>query len=171
MRDTDLYRHLLGLVAPWSVGRVELNVAAQRVDVCWVEHPRGYKWSCPECGQEGPLHDHGEERIFLHSRPPRVNCSQHGVRQVKLPWAEPHSRFTLLFERFTIDVLQQTNTQAARDILGIGWDEAWHLPGTRWSGRLPGAWPAGRPRLSRCWEWMKNRPARGRKTMSPSSVI
>lgn len=137
MRDTDLYRHLLGLVAPWSVGRVELDVAAQRVDV-WVEHPRGHKWSCPECGQEGPLHDHAEERIwrhldscqfqtFLHSRPPRMNCPRHGVRQVKLPWAEPHSRFTLLFERFAIDVLRQTNTQAAREILGISWDEAWHL--------------------------------------------
>lgn len=137
MRDTDLYRHLLGLVAPWSVDRVELDVATQRVDV-WVEHPRGHKWSCPECGQEGPLHDHGAERTwrhldscqfqtFLHSRPPRMNCPRHGVRQVKLPWAEPHSRFTLLFERFAIDVLRQANTQAAREILGISWDEAWHL--------------------------------------------
>lgn len=137
MRDTDLYRQLLGLVAPWSVERVELDVSAQRVDV-WVTHPRGHKWPCPECGQEGPLHDHAEERVwrhldscqfqtFLHSRPPRMNCSTHGVRQVKLPWAEPFSRFTLLFERFAIDVLLQTNIQAAREILFISWDEAWHL--------------------------------------------
>ncbi len=137
MRDTDLYRHLLGLVAPWSVGRVALDVATQRVDV-WVEHPKGHRWSCPECGQEGSLHDHAEERVwrhldscqfqtFLHARPPRMNCSEHGVRQVRLPWAEPHSRFTLLFERFAIDVLRQTNTKAARTILRISWDEAWHL--------------------------------------------
>lgn len=26
MRDTELYRHLLGLEAPWKVGRVELSV-------------------------------------------------------------------------------------------------------------------------------------------------
>jgi maltose O-acetyltransferase len=39
MRDTDLYRHLLGLAAPWSVGRVKLDVPAQRVDV-WVDIPR-----------------------------------------------------------------------------------------------------------------------------------
>ncbi len=38
MRDTELYRHLLGLGAPWEVGRVELSVADGRVDV-WVEHP------------------------------------------------------------------------------------------------------------------------------------
>lgn len=137
MRDTDLYRHLLGLVDPWSVGRVELDIAAQRVDV-WVEHPNGRKWPCPECGKEGALHDHAEERVwrhldscqfqtFLHASPPRVACPEHGVRQVRLPWAEPHARFTLLFERFAIDVLKHTNTQAARAILRISWDEAWHL--------------------------------------------
>lgn len=137
MRDTDLYRHLLGLESPWSVGRVELDVAAQRVDV-WVEHPKGMKWPCPECGREGALYDHAEERVwrhldscqfqtFLHARPPRVDCSEHGVRQVRLPWAEPHARFTLLFERFAIDVLRHTSIQAARLILGISWDEAWHL--------------------------------------------
>jgi transposase len=66
-------------------------------------------------------------QTFLHARPQRVDCPEHGVRQARLPWAEPHSRFTLLFERFAIDVLRQTNTQAARAILGISWDEAWHL--------------------------------------------
>ena len=137
MRDTDLYRHLLGLVDPWSVGRVELDITTQRVDV-WVEHPKGHRWPCPECGKEGTLYDHGEERVWrhldscqfqtiLHARPPRIDCPEHGVRQVKLPWAESHSRFTLLFERFAIDVLRQTNTQAAKAILGISWDEAWHL--------------------------------------------
>jgi transposase len=33
MRDTELYRHLLGLEAPWSVAPVELNAKEQRVDV------------------------------------------------------------------------------------------------------------------------------------------
>ncbi|MDH4333622.1 MAG: ISL3 family transposase [Desulfobulbaceae bacterium] len=137
MRDTELYRHLLGLVEPWSVSRVELDVATQRVDV-WVEHPRGQKWQCPECEKEGSLHDHAEERVwrhldscqfqtFLHARPPRVDCPEHGARQVRLPWAEPHARFTLLFERFAIDVLLHTNIQSARTILRISWDEAWHL--------------------------------------------
>ena len=137
MQDTELYKHLLGLAAPWFVERVDLNMADQRVDV-WVEDPRNLKWECPECGSGCSLHDHAEERTwrhldscqfhtFLHARPPRVNCPEHGVRQVRLPWAEPHSRFTLLFERLAIDVLRRTTTQAARSILGLSWDEAWHL--------------------------------------------
>lgn len=137
MRDTELYRYLLGLEEPWSVARVELDVVTQRVDV-WVEHPKGKKWPCPVCKKEKSLYDHGEERAwrhldscqfqtFLHARPPRVDCPVHGVRQVRLPWAEPHARFTLLFERFAIDVLRHTSIQAARLILRISWDEAWHL--------------------------------------------
>lgn len=137
MRDTTLYQHLLGIVHPWTVSRVELDTEKQRVDV-WVEHPKGLKWPCPECEAEGTLHDHAEERVwrhldscqfqtFLHAKPPRVHCPEHGVRQVKLPWAEPKARFTLLFERFAIEVLMQTHIQAARKILRISWDEAWHI--------------------------------------------
>jgi len=33
MRDVELYRHLLGLEAPWTVRSVELNVLGQRADV------------------------------------------------------------------------------------------------------------------------------------------
>lgn len=36
MRDTELYQHLLGVVAPWTVRTVELSVQDGRVDV-WVE--------------------------------------------------------------------------------------------------------------------------------------
>jgi len=137
MRDTELYHHLLGLEDPWFVREVNLDTEAQRVDV-WVEHPKGLHWPCPECGIEGPLHDHAGERVwrhldscqfqtFLRARPPRVICPEHGVRQVRLAWAEPHARFTVLFERFAIEVLSHTHIEAGRRILRISWDEAWHL--------------------------------------------
>lgn len=137
MQDTELYRHLLGLESPWTVANVNLDVATQRVDV-YVEHPKGQKWPCPHCGELLPVYDHSEERVwrhldscqfltFLHARPPRVKCPQHGVRQVQLPWAEPKSRFTLLFERMAIDVMQLTHIRAAQQILRISWDETWHI--------------------------------------------
>jgi transposase len=46
---------------------------------------------------------------------------------VQLPWAEPRSRFTLLFERLAIDVLKEATVLGATRILRISWDEAWHL--------------------------------------------
>lgn len=137
MRDTDLYRHLLGLESPWTVARVELNVAQQRVDV-WAEHADGAQWPCPECARLLAIYDHAEERVwrhldscqfmtYLHAAAPRVSCPEHGVRQVRLPWAEPRSRFTALFERLAIDVLSETSVLGATRILRISWDEAWHL--------------------------------------------
>ena len=136
MRDTELYRQILGLEKPWSVSKVELNVGAQQVDV-WVEHEASVRWPCPECQSELAIRDHAEERVWrhldtcqfrtlLHARVPRVDCPEHGVHQVKVPWAEVRSRFTLLMERFIIDVLQQcANLTAAERILRISWDEAW----------------------------------------------
>jgi transposase len=137
MRDTELYRHLLGLESPWEVSRVELSVAEERVDV-WAGHPRGARWRCPECDVELPTYDHAEERAwrhldslqfltFLHARPPRVNCPDHGVRQVRLPWAEPMSRFTTLFERMAVDVLKECDVLGASRLLRTSWDETWHL--------------------------------------------
>jgi hypothetical protein len=37
-----------------------------------------------------------------HAQPPRVECPTHGIRQVRLPWAEARARFTSLFERLAI---------------------------------------------------------------------
>jgi len=62
----------------------------------------------------------------MHARP-RVDCPAHGVRQVRLPWGEPRSRFTALFERLAIDVLSETDVTGAARILRVSWDEAWGL--------------------------------------------
>jgi len=137
MQDTGLYEYLLGITAPWTVSRVTLDVQGQRVDV-WAEHAGGVRWACPECAQGLSLYDHVEERTwrhldscsyrtYLHARIPRVACPEHGVVQIRIPWAEPQARFTRLFERLAIDVLRECSITGASHILGLSWDEAWHL--------------------------------------------
>ena len=137
MQDTELYRYLLGLESPWEVSRVELSVADQRVDV-WASHPKGTRFACPECERQLAVYDHADERAwrhldscqfltYLHARAPRVECPVHGVRTVALPWAEPHSRFTMLFERLAVDVLKECDVEGACRILRISWDEGWRL--------------------------------------------
>src|SRR3989304_1412425 len=137
MQDTALYQYLLGLNSPWTVSRGELNVKRQCVEV-WAAHLEGALWACPECAQELPLYDHAEERTWRHldscqyethlrARIPRVACGEPGGVQVKVPWAEARSRFTLLFERLAIDVLGQCDVTGATKILRISWDEAWGI--------------------------------------------
>lgn len=136
MEDCQLYEYLLGLKTPWKVDRIALDVKGRRVDV-WAIHGES-EWECPECGAKAPLYDHAEERAwrhldscqfqtYLHARIPRVKCSEHGVLQAKAPWAEPQSRFTLLFERLAIDVLRECDVSGAKRILGLSWDEAWGI--------------------------------------------
>ena len=140
MQDTKLYETILGLQAPWQVARVALDTAQQRVDV-WVEHREGTSWTCPECERALGCRDHAEERSWrhldtcqfqtiLHARIPRIECPTHGVRQVRVPWAEARGRFTLLLERLIIDVIQQCSTlTGACRLLRISWDEAWGVHG------------------------------------------
>jgi len=137
MNDVELYQAVLGIEAPWRVADVKLELGEGRVDV-HVEHGRSDRFACPECGTMCPVYDHSPERTWrhldtcqyqtlLHASPPRVKCSEHGVRQAALPWAEKKSQFTMLFERFAIEVLRATDVAHASRILGISWDEAWTI--------------------------------------------
>ncbi len=135
MRDTELYQQVLGLTEPWSVERVELDVSGRQVNV-WVEHAAGVSWPCPQCRTALATYDHAPERVWrhldtcqfethLHARIPRVNCPEHGVINVAVPWAEARSRFTLLMECLIINVLRECSTvSGACALLNVSWDEA-----------------------------------------------
>ena len=133
MQDRELYRQILGIEAPWFVERVELKLAEGEVHI-YLEHREMTSWPCPECGASCQLYDHQGERqwrhldtcqyqTILHARPPRTECAEHGVRVLKLTWAEPSSRFTALMERLVIDWLKAASQKAVGEQLGLSWDE------------------------------------------------
>lgn len=137
MESKDLYRYLLGLNTPWTVERVDLDMAKQHVEV-YVDHPEGTRFACPQCGTECAVYDHLAERTwrhldscqfltYLHAKPPRITCPEHGIRQASLPWAEEGSRFTHMFEVLAIDMLHAANVKHAAALLRISWHQAWHL--------------------------------------------
>lgn len=129
----NLYTAVLGLKAPWSVERVETQLDAGEVHVT-VALPTNTRWVCPECGAAAPIHDHQDRswrhldtcqfHTIVHARVPRLNCPTHGIRQLKVPWAEPGSQFTAMFEALAIDWLQQASVTAVSKHLRISWDEA-----------------------------------------------
>jgi transposase len=133
MQDRELYRQILGIQSPWFVDRVELKLEAGEVGV-YLEHEFGIEWPCAECGRMCRLYDHQAERkwrhldtcqyrTILHAKPPRSECPEHGVRLVKLPWAEAGSRFTALFEALAISWLKQASQKAVAQQLNLSWDE------------------------------------------------
>jgi transposase len=132
----ELHRHyglLLGIKSPWEVQGVKLDMAGRRVEIR-LEWGMGSTVACPECGQQCTVADHGPERTWRHldtmrfetlirARVPRSRCPQDGVKTISVPWAEPGSRFTLLFEGFALDVILacRSLTQAC-ELLGLDWD-------------------------------------------------
>jgi transposase len=67
-------------------------------------------------------------KTMLNAAVPRVKCPEHGFKQANVPWAGKNSRFTLLFERFSIDVLLATqNVKGAQSILRTGWEQTWNI--------------------------------------------
>lgn len=139
--SSDLHKHyslLLGLVPPWLVANVDLNMEKRLVEID-VQWPTGYQVECPECGRSCSIKDHREERRWRHldtmqfqtiikSRVPRSECQEHGVKTIAVPWAGPNSRFTLLFERLAIDVMVAAKSiKEAAKLLGLSWDQVHHI--------------------------------------------
>src|SRR5438309_2074909 len=133
MQDHQLYQRILGIEGPWQVERVDLQLKEGEVHV-YLTHEDNREWACAECGVLCPLYDHQPERqwrhldtcqfkTILHAEPPRSSCAEHGARTVKLPWAEPNSRFTALFEGIAIEWLKVASQKAVADQLGLSWDE------------------------------------------------
>ncbi len=135
MEDTQLYATLLGIKFPWRVSKVQVDMAANRIDV-WVEEASGSMFPCAICKQEGPVYDHTAEQVwrhldtcqcqtFVHARLPRTNCSEDGVRQIRAPWAESRSQFTRKFEARLIDTLKECDVTGVTRLSGTNWDETW----------------------------------------------
>ncbi|MFO0226285.1 MAG: transposase family protein [Planctomyces sp.] len=119
------YHQLVGLNQDLVIADVQLDVRNKTLTLP-LEFV-GDHVVCPECGATCSMKDHAAERSWRHldamqfqtiltARVPRCSCTTCGVKTIAVPWAEKHSRFTLLFEAFAIDVLQasQSIQSAAR---------------------------------------------------------
>jgi len=131
---TKHYALLLGLDKAWRVSNVHLATGLKRVEIAL--EPTGTPLVCPDCGKTSPGYDKGEERFWRHldtmqfetritARVPRCKCPDCGVRTVAVPWAGKHSRFTLMFEAFAIEVMLACgNIKAACGLLNLDWNAA-----------------------------------------------
>ncbi len=126
MQTNELFRIALGLAEPWVVGKIEFSEDRRRLAL-WLDFPSGSRFACPECGREGcGVYDSSERtwrhlnffehKTLLHARQPRVECPDHGVKTVEVPWARSGSGFTRLMEAFILVLVQggMTAAQAAR---------------------------------------------------------
>ena len=132
MRDRDLYAKLLGIDHPWRVRDVDARLDEAQVEV-FIDFDATAELLCPSCGEACGKYDTRtrswrhldtmQYRTVLTADVPRVKCPEHGVKQVNVPWAEPGSRFTAMFETLVIDWLREASTSAVARMMNMTWDE------------------------------------------------
>jgi transposase len=131
MRDRGLYQQILGVPQPWLVTDVELKLDDGQVEVL-VSMPPNAELRCPTCQGVCPRYDKRSRRwrhldtcqyqTVLVADVPRVQCAEHGIKQIDVPWAEERSRFTALFEILVIGWLKEASVNAVSRQLNLGWD-------------------------------------------------
>jgi transposase len=137
MHDVELFQSALGLVEPWEVVDVEFDAERRQLDLR-IDFPKGSRFPCPECDREGcKVHDTEtqtwrhlnffEHEAYLHARVPRVECPEHGVKRVKVPWARERSDFTLLFEALVMALVKEMPVAAIGRLVGEYDKKIWRV--------------------------------------------
>lgn len=130
-----LFTTALGLQAPWSVKKVELDTAKRRIDfevACTAK-----RLACSACGAaDQGIHDRVERswrhldffqyEAWLHAQVPRVKCGACGkTTQVAVPWAREGSGFTLLFEALGLSLCRELPVAQAAALLRVAAKRLW----------------------------------------------
>ena len=132
----QLFLGFLGLEEPWFIQSIEWDPLEGRVDL-HVSFREGTRFPCPKCGGSHPVHDCLERtwrhlnlfqhKTYLHARVPRVECPEHGVHQIAVPWGEERSGFTLLFEAFVMELAPLLPVKEISRVLGETDTRLWRI--------------------------------------------
>ena len=137
MPEVGLFSAALGLEEPWEVVDVRFDAERRRLDLR-IDFRKGARFPCPECGAAGcKVHDAElhtwrhlnffEHEAYLSTRVPRVDCPEHGVKQVQVPWARGRSDFTLLFEALVMALAKKMPVKAIAGLIGEHDTKIWRI--------------------------------------------
>jgi len=138
METKDVFTLGLGLSAPWKLAEHRLDTEKRPNELhLEVTADRGALFACPECGRACKAHDFAsftwqhlnffQHHCFITARVPRIECPDHGVKRVTVPWARPGSRFTQLFEQAALVLVREMPVLAAARFMGITDKRLWRV--------------------------------------------
>jgi transposase len=138
MDPKDVFSLGLGLNEPWKLAGHRLDVEKRPHELhLEVVADRGALFPCPDCKRACKAHDFEsftwrhlnffQHHCFITARVPRVDCPDHGVKRVTVPWARAGSRFTLLFEQAALILAREMPVAAAARFMGITDKRLWRI--------------------------------------------
>lgn len=107
----------LSLQHPWKLNNVDfIEEDDQKVLRIDIGFEKGAKFSDSDTGKPCPVHDTMERQwrhlnffehtCYIHCKVPRIICSDGKVKQVDVPWARKGSGFTMLFEAYSMMLIE-----------------------------------------------------------------
>lgn len=136
--STEIFQMALGLSSPWFVSSVqfkEVNGSNElHIDISFV---RGSKFLGKD-GKKYTAHDtvkrtwqhmnFFEHKCFIHSRVPRIREKSGSTHNQEVPWARKGSGFTLLFEAFSMLLIEnEMPVKKAASIVSVYPQRLWNV--------------------------------------------
>ena len=128
----EFYGNLLGVEDPWEVSAI-IRDSINREVTAIVRIKLNYQFTCPICCKDAKKYDVRVRRwrhldscnhkTLIESAIPRVQCPEHGVKQIPVVWAERHSRFTVEFEQAVLLWLKDDPISTVAMNFSLSWDE------------------------------------------------
>jgi transposase len=116
MNSTEIFSIALGLQEPWFVENVSFNrEGEQHILDIKISHNKNDFWK--DKNGKSAIYDHNERtwkhlnffqhECYIHCNVPRLIAEDGKIAQVEVPWARAGSGFTLLFEAFSMLLIEQ----------------------------------------------------------------
>lgn len=140
MNSNQIFEMALGLQKPWYVKEIKMGLPEGKtqgqIDI-YLDFEKGFKFK-DKTGNAQKTHDTVERTwqhlnffqhtCYLHARVPRIINSEEKVVNVEVPWARPGSGFTLLFEAFSMLLIEsEMPVNKAADIVGVYAQRLWTI--------------------------------------------
>lgn len=117
MNSKELFSLALSLQSPWKLNNVDFaEEGGQKVLRIDIGFEKGARFADPKSGDPCPVHDTVERRwrhlnffehtCYLHCKVPRIITESGKVKQVDVPWARKGSGFTMLFEAYSMMLIE-----------------------------------------------------------------
>lgn len=140
MNSAEIFTLALNLSAPWYIKDVQMSKAegsvSGQIDI-YIDFKRGAKF-LSEQGLPCNVHDTSlrrwqhlnffEHSCYIHARVPRIKDEDGKVTTVQVPWARSHIGFTLLFEAFSMLLIEsEMPVKKAAKALNIYDTKLWRI--------------------------------------------
>jgi transposase len=134
--STEIFSIAIGLQEPWFIKEVLFDKTQMQLDI-YLAFTKGYKFET-EDGCSYTAHD-TEERVwqhlnffqhkcYLHAKVPKVKQADGKVKTQSVPWARKGSGFTLLFEAFSMLLIEnEMPVNKAAEILQVYPNRLWNI--------------------------------------------